>query len=137
MLATALKTLEAQPGPIADIISDRVDLAQLTEDAIFPRVVNVQVVDIPDGIAHTGEVNVYTARWQIDCYAQDFDTAERLARAIWETFVPLQRYPVADVVITSCRRMSQRLFHETALDKWRFMTEFEFRYSYFNIPGTT
>lgn len=135
MLATALKTLETQPGPIADIISDRVDVAELSEDATYPRVVNVQVSDLPDGVAHTGEVNVYMARWQVDCYAQDFDTCERLARALWETFVPLQRYPVSDVIITSCRRVSQRFFHERPLNKWRFLTEFEFRYSYDNQPG--
>lgn len=137
MLATALKTLETQPGPIADIIGSNVDLAELTENPVFPRVVNLQVSDIPDGVAHDGEVNVYLARWQVDAYAQDYDTVERLSRAIWETFVPLRRQPFASLVITSCRRISSRFFHETSLDKWRFILEFEFRYSFHNKPGTT
>lgn len=136
MLATALKTLETEPGPIADIIVDRVDLVQLTENPDFPRVVNVPITDLPDGVAHDGETNSYMARWQVDAYAQDHATAEQLARAIWEKFVGLNRRPVGDLIITSCRRANLRIFHETSLDKWRFLIEFEFRYSYHNMPNT-
>ena len=136
MLATALKTLETEPGPIADIIGDRVDLAELTEDPVFPRVVNVPVTDTPDGVTHGGEDNVYMSRWQVDAYAQDFDTAERLARAVWQKLVVSNGRPVGDLTISSCRRVALRFFHETALDKWRFLIEFEFRYNYHSMPNT-
>lgn len=131
MLAVALATLEKSDGAVSDIIGDRVDLSQLTEQPTFPRLVNVLVSDAPDGISHSGETNVYLSRWQIDAYAQDYDTAEALARALYRLFVPLQRHPVADVIITSCRRTSLRMFYESSIDKWRFLVEFEFRYSFY------
>jgi len=133
MLAEALYSAETSTIEIAAIIDDRAYLQRLAEQAEFPCVVNVPVSDIPDGVTHSGEDNVYVARWQVDVYAQAYEDAKDLARKIEKLFVPMRRQPIAEFVITSCRRINTQLWKESALDKWRFMIEFEFRYSYLEL----
>ncbi len=133
-LARPLFILETTTDMISDLISDRAYLAKLTEKPTYPCLVNVLISDIPDGLSHEGETNVYLARWQVDAYAQAFDDADDLAKKVTRLFVPLNKHSVADTVITSCRRITTNFFHESALDKWRFVLEFEFRYSFINMP---
>ena len=133
-LATAIFSLQTNDGIVSGIIGDRAYLAKLPESPTYPCTRHFLVSDVPEGISHSGEVNVYRARWQIDAYSQEYDDGDFLVAALLRLFVPLNKRQSADVIITSCKRRARREFHESALDKWRFILEFEFLYSQINMP---
>lgn len=138
-LATALMTLQTiESTGVSALIDDRAYLAELPEQPKYPCTVHVGIADSqervhPSANDNRGGNGLFVARWQIDSYADSFDVCEQLAKELDSLFTSLKRHPVSDIVITSCRRLTQRPVKETALDKWRIIGEYEYTYSMLTV----
>lgn len=134
-LDTAIKTMfTLEATGVSAMIGDRAYLGELTQDPTFPCEVHVPISDAQDRV-HPGESDnrggngLFVARWQIDAYGNVYATASQLAKEIDRFLSPLKRHSVSDVIITSCRRLTQRSVRESAIQAWRFITDYEFMYS--------
>lgn len=134
-LPTAIKTLQTlETNGVSTLIGDRAYLAELTENPTYPCTVHVGISDTQDRV-HPGDNDnrggngLFVARWQVDSYADTWSVCEQLALEIDKLFTSLKRHPASGIVITSCRRLTQRPVKESAIDKWRVISEYEFMYS--------
>lgn len=118
---------------VAALIDDRFypvrlpDREQDDEPLTMPACRFLRVSSTPT-YSHDGDSNLTEDRFQIDAYGASYSAAEQLADVL-QAALSGSKFTVDNVQVSSCFKRNRQQAFADALNRWRVILDFDFKFS--------